>query len=80
MTRLVVGGLATDYCVRATVGDALVRGYKVQLLLDAVRAVNLQPGDGDQAIKELVSAGAETIETNELIAQEIEEAFNDLGW
>jgi nicotinamidase/pyrazinamidase len=80
VTRLVVGGLATDYCVRATVGDALVRGYKVQLLLDAVRAVNLQPGDGDQAIKELVSAGAETIETNELIAQEIEEAFNDLGW
>ena len=43
--RLLIGGLATDYCVLFTVKDALKNGYEVILLQDAVRAVDVQPGD-----------------------------------
>ena len=56
--QLVVGGLATDYCVRATALDALRRGWKVTLLTDAIAAVNLKPQDGPQAIEEMREAGA----------------------
>jgi nicotinamidase/pyrazinamidase len=56
--RLWVGGLALDYCVRATVLDGLEAGFEVHLILDATRAVNLNPGDGDKSIKRLKSAGA----------------------
>ena len=58
--RLYVGGLATDYCVRASVLDARKQGLKVVLLLDAVRGVNLQEGDSDRAIEEMRAAGVET--------------------
>ena len=60
--ELVVGGLATDYCVKNTVLDALKHGFKVKLLENATRAVDLQPGDGDRAIEEMLAAGAEIIE------------------
>lgn len=55
---LYVGGLATDYCVKATVLDALRLGYKVYVLHHACRAVNLQPDDGRKAIAEMMEAGA----------------------
>ena len=58
--RLYIGGLATDYCVRASALDALKEGLEVVVLLDAVRGVNLQAGDSERAIAELRSAGAET--------------------
>ena len=58
VTCLFVGGLATDYCVRHTVLDGLARGVAVTLLSDAVRAVNLEPGDGEEAVREMVAAGA----------------------
>lgn len=61
--RLFVGGLATDYCVRATVLDALEQGYEVAILLDAVRAVDREPGDGDRSIQEMTRAGARTLRT-----------------
>ena len=58
VTTLVIAGLATDYCVKSTVLDARERGYPVTVLGNAVRAVDLQPGDGDRAIEEMFSAGA----------------------
>ena len=57
--RIFVGGLATDYCVKFTVLDGLKEGFKVTLLEDAIRGVNLRPGDSAQAIEEMVRAGAD---------------------
>ena len=54
-----VGGLATDYCVKNTVLDALKEGFRVKVLKDAMRAVELNPGDGERAIIEMQDAGAE---------------------
>jgi nicotinamidase/pyrazinamidase len=56
-----VGGLATDYCVKHTVLDALREGFEVKALADAMRPVNLNPNDGEQAIEEMRSAGAEIV-------------------
>jgi len=56
-----VGGLATDYCVKHTVLDALQQGFEVKALADAMRAVNVNPSDGAQAIEEMRNAGAEII-------------------
>ena len=57
--RIFVGGLATDYCVKFTVLDGLKEGFKVTLLEDAIRGVNLRPGDSAQAIEEMMRAGAD---------------------
>jgi nicotinamidase/pyrazinamidase len=57
VARVVVCGLATDYCVRATALDALRLGFTTLVLEDAVRAVNLEPGDGERALEELAAAG-----------------------
>ena len=59
ISQLVIVGLATDYCVRATALDALRLGYRVTVLREAVRAVDLTPGDGARALAELAAAGAE---------------------
>jgi nicotinamidase/pyrazinamidase len=59
--EVVVGGLATDYCVKNTVFDALKQGYKVKAVEDAMRPVELRPGDGERAIEEMRAAGAEII-------------------
>lgn len=56
--RLFVGGLATDYCVKSTVLDALHEGFQVVVLQDAIAAVNVQPGDGERAVEEMRAAGA----------------------
>ena len=62
--EVVVGGLATDYCVKNTVLDALKHGFKVKALTNAMRPVDLQPGDGDRAIEEMRAAGAEIVSTD----------------
>jgi nicotinamidase/pyrazinamidase len=54
-TRIVVCGLATDYCVKATALDGVALGYETAVLLDAVRAVDLTPGDGERALDELAA-------------------------
>ena len=55
--RVVVCGLATDYCVKATALDSARLGFETVLLGDAVAAVNLEAGDGDRALDEMRAAG-----------------------
>jgi len=57
VTKLVVTGLATDYCVKATALDGLAEGFEVQMMRDAIRSVDLEAGDGDRALLEFCSAG-----------------------
>lgn len=64
--RLFVGGLATDYCVKATVLDALAAGFQVMVLADAIRAVDVAPGDGERAAAAMVDAGARMITSGDL--------------
>jgi len=59
-----VGGLATDYCVKNTVLDAVKEGFRVKALEDAMRAVEVNPGDGERAIAEMRDAGAEVISSS----------------
>jgi nicotinamidase/pyrazinamidase len=55
--RVVLCGLATDYCVKATALDAARLGFATAVLGEGVAAVNLQPGDGDRALDEMRAAG-----------------------
>jgi nicotinamidase/pyrazinamidase len=55
--RVVVVGLATDYCVKATALDATRLGFETSVLTDATAAVDLEPGDGDRAIETMREAG-----------------------
>lgn len=59
--RLFIGGLATDYCVKATVIDALKARFAVCLLRDAIRAVDVDPGDGEKAVQHMLTLGAKPI-------------------
>lgn len=56
--EIYVGGLATDYCVKATVLDAIKYGFKVKLLIDACMGVNLKENDSFDAIVEMMKSGA----------------------
>ncbi len=56
--RLFIGGLTTDYCVLNSVKDGLKLGYKVFLLSDGIKAVNVKPDDGEKAIEEMKRLGA----------------------
>ena len=56
--RVVVAGLATDYCVKHTALDARHFGFETRVAKDAVRAVDLQPEDGERALAEMARAGA----------------------
>lgn len=67
--RLFIGGLATDYCVLNTVRDALSLGYEVMLVNDAVRAVNVEPGDGERAIDQMRELGAIPVESDQVSAE-----------
>jgi nicotinamidase/pyrazinamidase len=56
--RIFVGGLATDYCVLNTVRDAVRLGFEAVVLTDAIRAVDVKPGDGARALEEMQQLGA----------------------
>lgn len=58
--RLFVGGLATDYCVRASVLDAAREGFRPVVLLDAIRGIDVEAGDQAAALDEMLRAGART--------------------
>jgi len=68
IARLFVGGVATDYCVLNTVRDARSKGYGVTLLADAIRAVDVRPGDGERALAEMADRGAQIRELAKLEA------------
>lgn len=58
-------GVATDYCVKYSVLDALHLGYKTYVIEDACRGVNLKPNDSQKAIAEMQAAGAEIIQSHQ---------------
>jgi nicotinamidase/pyrazinamidase len=64
--KIYVVGLATDYCVLETVLDGLKYGYEVYAVTDAMRAVNVNPDDGEKALYKMVSSGAHLV-TSEVI-------------
>ncbi len=64
--HLYVGGLATDYCVRQSVLDALKAGIRVSVLADAIRAVEVHPGDARRALDDMDRAGATFIATDDI--------------
>ena len=64
--RVFVGGLATDYCVKSTVLDALRLGFETILLVDAIKGVDAKPGDSERAIEEMVRNGAKKASLNDL--------------
>ncbi|MBI2843371.1 MAG: nicotinamidase [Armatimonadetes bacterium] len=72
--HLYLGGLATDYCVKFTSLDALQRGFRVTLLADAVRGVEVQPGDSQRAIEAMIRAGARIGNY-----KDVEEEFGGVG-
>lgn len=72
--ELSVGGLATDYCVKRSVLDALQFGFKVNLLMDAIKRVNLDPKDSEEALQEMTGAGAKKKVYEELSQLMFEEA------
>jgi nicotinamidase/pyrazinamidase len=59
--KVVVVGLALDYCVKETALDAAKAGFDTTLLADGTRAVNLQPGDGTRAAAEMAAGGVEVV-------------------
>ena len=61
VSEVLVGGLATDYCVRNTVLDALKNGFRVKAITDAMRPVEVNPGDGERALEEMRNAGAQLV-------------------
>jgi nicotinamidase/pyrazinamidase len=66
--EVAVCGLATDYCVRASTIDACREGFDTTVVTDAIRAVNVDPGDGERAIEEMQRAGAKTATSDEILA------------
>lgn len=67
VTRVIVGGLATDYCVRDSVMGARRAGFDVVVLTDAIRAVDVEPGDGPKALADMLATGATFAETDDLL-------------
>lgn len=64
--KLYIAGLATDYCVKETVIDAIKRGYEVYVFTDCIKAVNINPGDGEKALNLIEKMGAKLIETGQV--------------
>jgi len=65
VSRVIVTGLATDYCVKATALDALTRGYEVWVVREAVRGVDVRPGDSQRALDEIRAKGGKVVSLEE---------------
>ena len=69
--HIYIGGLATDYCVKATVMDALSRGLSVTVLADGVAGVNIEPGDAQSALEAMQTAGARIMDVDAAVHNSI---------
>jgi nicotinamidase/pyrazinamidase len=67
VTSIYIVGLATDYCVLETVLDGLKYGYEVFAVTDAMRAVNVNPDDGENALRKMRNCGARLVNSREVI-------------
>lgn len=65
--KIAVCGLATDYCVKFTVLDALALGFDVSVVVEGIRGVNLSPNDSVNAIGEMIVSGAKTIHLRDML-------------
>jgi nicotinamidase/pyrazinamidase len=74
VSHLYLCGLATDYCVRWTALDALGAGFRVTVLIDAVKGVDLSPGDSQHALEEIVAAGGETADLHSIQGTQVSKA------
>lgn len=63
---LYITGLTTDYCIKNTVLDALRNSFNTFVIEDGIRAVDVNPGDGDKAIREMKTEGAKFIHSDEV--------------
>lgn len=72
--QLYIVGLATDYCVLASAMDGLKNGYDVFVVTDAVRAVNVNPEDGQKALEQMAKGGAHLITSGQILKREAEGA------
>jgi nicotinamidase/pyrazinamidase len=66
--RVFVAGLATDYCVKNTVLDARREGFDVTVVADAMRGIDVRPGDSERALEEMRLAGADFTTSGRLLA------------
>ncbi|RMD45649.1 MAG: bifunctional nicotinamidase/pyrazinamidase [Aquificota bacterium] len=64
--RVFIGGVATDYCVKNTALGALNLGYQTFVLTDAIKGVDVNPGDSEKALNEILSKGGVLIEFSEI--------------
>lgn len=70
--RVYIGGLATDYCVKNTVLGALSLGFEAVVLLDAIRGIDLNSGDSEKAVKQMLCAGAIGITIQDCISEMVQ--------
>lgn len=67
VTKIYVAGLTTDYCVKNTVLDAIDNGFETVVINDAISAVDLNPGDGEKAVREMKEKGATFVHSKDVI-------------
>lgn len=67
VNEITITGLATDYCVKFTVLDALELGFTVNIIQEGVRGVDLNKGDSEKAMEEMITAGAKVISINDIV-------------
>ena len=65
-----VAGLATDYCVKNTVLDAIREGFEATVVTDAIRGIDVKPGDSERAIEAMREAGAAVVSSEELLQRQ----------